>query len=51
MAFGFQPRRSAGRIELMRLDLRGIEMAPEESRLERLRARLSPLSAAPAGVR
>jgi hypothetical protein len=35
----------------MRLDLRGIEMVPEESRLERLRARLAPLSAAPAGVR
>lgn len=51
MAFGFEPRRTAGRIELMRLDLRGIEMAPEESRLERLRARLAPLSAAPAGVR
>ncbi len=50
MAFGFQPRRTAGRIELMRLDLRGIEMAPEESRLERLRALLAPLSAAPAGA-
>jgi hypothetical protein len=48
--FGFQPRRSAGRIELMRLDLRGIEMTPEESRLARLRARLSVLNAAPAGV-
>jgi hypothetical protein len=46
--FGFQPRRAAGRIELMRLDLRGIELAPESSMLERLRARLTVVPAAPA---
>ena len=51
LGFGFQPRRSAGRIELMRLDLRGIEMVPQESFLERLKARLSVLNTAPAGVR
>jgi hypothetical protein len=51
LAFGFQPRRSLGRIELMRLDLRGIEMVPQESRMERLKARLSVLNTAPAGVR
>ena len=46
--FGFQPRRAAGRIELMRLDLRGIELAPESSMLERLKARLTVVPAAPA---
>jgi hypothetical protein len=46
--FGFQPRRAAGRIELMRLDLRGIELAPESSMLERLKARLAVVPAAPA---
>jgi len=46
--FGFQPRRAAGRIELMRLDLGGIELAPESSMLERLKARLAVVPAAPA---
>ena len=46
--FGFQPRRAAGRIELMRLDLRGIELAPASSMLERLKARLTVVPAAPA---
>jgi hypothetical protein len=46
--FGFQPRRAAGRIELMRLDLRGIELAPQSSMLERLKARLAVVPAAPA---
>jgi hypothetical protein len=40
--FGFTTLRSAGRIELMRLDLRGIQVAEEPSRLARLRARLAP---------
>lgn len=40
--FGFVTLRSAGRIELMRLDLRGIQVVPEAGRLERLRARLAP---------
>jgi hypothetical protein len=46
--FGFQPRRAAGRIELMRLDLGGIELAPESSLVERLKARLAVVPAAPA---
>ena len=41
--FGFHSRRAAGRIELMRLDLRAIELAPERQRLARLRVRLAPL--------
>jgi hypothetical protein len=48
---GFHPQRNAGRIELARLDLKAIEPVPEASRLARLRARLSVVSAAPAGVR
>lgn len=48
---GFQPRRTAGRIELMRLDLRAIETAFEPGVLERLRSRLAPVHAAPAAVR
>ncbi len=47
---GFHQRRAAGRIELARLDLRAIVPLPEESRLERLRARLSVVSVSPAGV-
>lgn len=46
--FGFQPRRAAGRIELMRLDLGGIQLAPESSLMERLKARLAVVPAAPA---
>jgi hypothetical protein len=50
--FGFHSRRSAGRIELMRLDLRAIELEPERQRLARLRDRLAPLvSPTPAPVR
>jgi hypothetical protein len=50
--FGFIARRSAGTIELMRLDLRAIELEPERDRLVRLRERLAPLiSPAPAAVR
>jgi hypothetical protein len=48
---GFHPQRNAGKIELARLDLRAIEPMPEESRLARLRTRLSLASASPAGVR
>jgi hypothetical protein len=48
---GFHPQRNAGKIELARLDLRAIEPVPEESRLARLRTRLSLASASPAGVR
>jgi hypothetical protein len=44
--------RSAGTIELMRLDLRTIELAPDRDRLARLRERLAPLiNPAPAAVR
>jgi hypothetical protein len=50
--FGFVVTRSAGMIELMRLDLRAIELEPERQRLARLRERLAPLiSPAPAAVR
>jgi hypothetical protein len=49
--FGFYGRRSAGRIELMRLELGGIELAPARSRLARLRERLAPaINPAPAAV-
>jgi hypothetical protein len=48
---GFHQQRSAGRVSLERLDLRAIETAPEQGRLERLRARLAPVAASPAGVR
>jgi hypothetical protein len=46
---GFQPRRSAGRIELVRLDLRAIEPVPEPEPgvLARVRARLAVVPAAP----
>ena len=50
--FGFHPQRSAGRIELERLDLRAIEPAPEESRAGRgCEPAGRGASAAPAGVR
>ncbi len=49
--FGFHPRRFAGRIELMRLDLRAIERTPEMTRLERLWHRIGMPSPAPATVR
>jgi len=50
--FGFHSRRAAGRIELMRLDLRAIELEPERQRLARLRDRLAPLvTPTPAPVR
>jgi hypothetical protein len=48
---GFHPQRNAGKIELARLDLRAIEPVPEESRLARLRTRLSLAGVSPAGVR
>jgi hypothetical protein len=46
--FGFEQRRSSGRIELARLDLRTLETVTEASRLEWLRSRLAVLGAAPA---
>ena len=49
--FGFHTRRTAGRIELMRLDLRAIVPAREPGRLERLRSRLAVISPSPAAVR
>jgi hypothetical protein len=50
--FGFNGRRTAGRIELMRLDLRAIELEPERAGLVRLRERLAPvINPAPAPVR
>jgi hypothetical protein len=50
--FGFAASRSAGMIELMRLDLRAIELEPERRRMARLRERLAVLvSPAPAPVR
>ena len=50
--FGFHGRRTAGRIELMRLDLRAIELEPERIRLGRLRERLTPvINPTPAAVR
>jgi hypothetical protein len=49
--FGFHGRRTAGRIELMRLDLRAIELEPERISLSRLRDRLAPvITPAPAAV-
>lgn len=48
--FGFQAHRTAGRIELARLDLRAIETAPERSALQALRERLAVVSPAPAGA-
>ena len=48
--FGFQTLRSAGRIELMRLELGGIQLAPEPGRLARLRARLAPAQPVVTGV-
>jgi hypothetical protein len=47
---GFHPERTAGRVSLERLDLRAIETVSEESRLERLRARLALINPAPAGL-
>ena len=50
--FGFHGRRTAGRIELMRLDLRAIELEPERISLSRLRDRLAPvINPTPAAVR
>jgi len=49
--FGFHTRRSAGRIELMRLDLRAIVPVREPGRLERLRSRLEVIHPSPAAVR
>jgi hypothetical protein len=49
--FGFVPSRTAGRIALMRLDLRTLESSPEVSRLERIKARLAVLQPTPAAVR
>jgi len=50
--FGFHGRRTAGRIELMRLDLRAIELEPDRIRLARLRDRLAPvINPTPAAVR
>jgi len=49
--FGFHGRRTAGQIELMRLDLRAIELQPDRISLSRLRDRLAPvISPAPAAV-
>ncbi len=48
---GFQSRRSAGTIELARLDLRTIETAAEQSLAERVKARLAPFQPAPAALR
>jgi hypothetical protein len=49
--FGFHGRRTAGQIELMRLDLRAIELEPERISLSRLRDRLAPvITPAPAAV-
>jgi hypothetical protein len=48
--FGFQTARTAGRVELARLDLRGIEAVPDSTLTGRLRARLAPLFPAPAGA-
>jgi len=45
--FGFHTHRTAGRIELMRLDLRAIEIAAERSRLDRLRERLAVVNPVP----
>lgn len=49
--FGFTTLRVAGRVELMRLDLRTLEDVPERTPLARLRDRLPHLSPAPAPVR
>jgi len=43
--FGFQPQRTAGRVELARLDLRGLVPVAETSLLERLKERLAPVPA------
>jgi hypothetical protein len=49
--FGFFSQRSAGLIELMRLELGGIELAVQRSRLARLRERLTPaINPAPAAA-
>jgi hypothetical protein len=44
--FGFEPRRTLGRVELARLDLRALETVTEASRLEWLRRRLAVLGGA-----
>jgi hypothetical protein len=43
--FGFQPRRTAGRVELARLELRGLVRVDEPSLVDRLKARLTPVPA------
>jgi hypothetical protein len=43
--FGFQPQRTAGRVELARLELRGLLPASEPSLVERLKARFAPVPA------
>lgn len=49
--FGFVSHRSAGRVHLMRLDVRATVLAADESRVERLRSKLAVMSPAPAAVR
>ena len=46
--FGFQGRRTAGRIELVRLDLRGTVPVEEATLTERIKARLAVIQPAPA---
>jgi hypothetical protein len=49
--FGFTTRRTMGKIQLMRLELRALEKSPELSALERLKAKLAVLQPAPSPVR
>ena len=49
--FGFQTHRQVGRIELVRLDLRGLVPAEEASVLQRIKERLAVVNPAPASVR
>ena len=46
--FGFQGRRTAGKIELVRLDLRGTVPVEEATLTERIKARLTVIQPAPA---
>jgi hypothetical protein len=43
--FGFHTLRAAGRVELMRLELGGLEPVAERGRLERVKARFAPVPA------